>query len=139
MTAFNPQTGTIVPNVGTGRITAANTARDGSGSNIVTVYTAGANGDMVFRITCTESDATSSSTSVAQVIRVWIHDGTNFRLYVELLMPSTAGTTTAKSGTINYTIPGGLWLNNAYTIRVAGTLGSTTTGQVDVVIEGISY
>ena len=139
MAANTSQIYPLTPNVGKARISAANTARDGSGSNISTVYTAGANGDIIFRITCTESDATASSTSVAQVIRIWIHDGSSYFLYQEMLMPSTAGTTTAKTGTISYTIPNGLYLNAAYTIRAAATLGSTTTGQVDCVIEGFSY
>lgn len=139
MPANTNQVYPLTPNVGAARISAANTARDGSGSNISTVYTAGANGDIVYRITVTDSDATASSTSVAQVIRIWIHDGTNFRLYQEMLMPSTAGTTSAKTGTISYTIPGGLYLNAAYTIRAAASLGSATTGQVDVVIEGNSF
>lgn len=221
----------LTPNVGYTRISAANVARDGSGI-LNRCYTAGVNGDLVNRITVTEADATSSSTSVAQVIRIFTYDGTNsnttvgtvaitgtagqfsfvasagqslsvgnqitisgtlggtgtisgyanpttyfvvstngsttftlsttaggagvtttagtptgltytiqpiYRLYVELLMPSTAGTTTAKSGTINYTIPGMMWLDANWGMYATATLGSTTTGQVDVMVEGISY
>ncbi len=222
----------LTPNVGHTRLTIPNVARDGSGSGLGKAYVAGANGDIVFRITATESDPASSSTSVAQVVRVFINDTTNsnttlatvaitgtagqfsfvaagsqsltigdqitisgtlggtgtitgysnpttyfviasngtstftlsttangsgvvttagtptgltytiqpvYRLYVELLMPSTAGTTTAKGGTINYTIPNGLFLPANWVIYCTATLASATTGQVDVEIEGMSY
>lgn len=231
MAANTTQPYPITPNVGYVRLSAANTARDGSGSNLGKCYTTGVNGDIIYRITATESDATSSSTSVAQVIRVFLNDNnqsaqtlsgvtitgtagqfactattyplsvgdqitisgtyggtgsitgysnpttyfvvatngsttftlstttggsgvvttagtptgltytiqTIYRLYVELLMPSVAGTTAAKGGTINYIIPGGMYLPANWGMYCTATLGSTTTGQVDVVVEGYSF
>ena len=139
MAANTQQIFPLTPNIGKARISAANTARDGSGSNVTQVYTAGGNGDILFRFTVTESDATASSTSVAQVIRFFVYDGTNYRLYKELLMPSVAGTTSALSGTVNYQIPGGMYLPSGSFIYATATLASGTTGQVDIVIEGESY
>lgn len=139
MPANNYPITVLTANIGTARITAANTARDGSGANIITCFTAGTNGSRIERITVIESDAAASSTAVAQVVRFWLHDGTNFRLYKELLMTSIAGSNTAVSSTNNYYIPGGLFIPSGWTLRCASTLGSTTTGQLDVVVEGADY
>lgn len=149
MAANLSQTFPLTPNIGYSRISIANVARDGSGTasgvggtaaNIYTTYTPGANGDIVLRFTVTDSDPTSSSTSLAQVVRFFIKPtGVTASLYKELLMPAVAGTTGALSGTINYTIPGGIYVPTGSTIVTTATLATATTGQVDVVIEGISY
>lgn len=129
---------TKTANIGTARISAANTARDGSGSNIATVLTCAANGTLIYRITVTASDP-AASTSVAQVVNVWDYTGSAYFLYQQLLMPATAGANATKGGTVSYTIPGGYFCPTGHTFRAAATLGSSTTGQVDVVIEGADY
>lgn len=66
-----------------GQVTTANTARDGSGTP-VNIFTAGASGSLITRIQVTAVGATSEG-----VIRVFLSDGTNHRLFEELLVPAS--------------------------------------------------
>lgn len=59
-------------------ISTANTNRDGTGT-IGTVLTAGASGSRVDRI-----DVQATSTTTAGMVRLFIHDGTNARLWREV-------------------------------------------------------
>jgi len=68
-------------------ISAANTARDGTGT-IVTVETAGASGTRIDDITIT-----ATGTTTAGMVRLFLHDGTNARLWREV--PVTGITPTA--------------------------------------------
>lgn len=77
------------PKVGVGQVSAANTARDGSGT-IATIFTAGASGSRIDAI-----NIKATGTTTAGMIRLFIHDGTNARLLTEL--PVTALT---PSGTL---------------------------------------
>jgi hypothetical protein len=66
------------PKIGIGALSVANTNRDGTGT-IVTVFTAGASGS---RIDAIIIEATATTT--AGMVRLFIHDGTNARLYDEV-------------------------------------------------------
>lgn len=66
------------PKVGTAVISTANTARDGTGT-IGTVFTAGTSGS---RIDGIEIQATGTTT--AGMVRLFISDGTNHRLFAEV-------------------------------------------------------
>ena len=68
-------------------ISAANTARDGTGT-IVTVETAGASGTRIDDIVIT-----ATGTTTAGMVRLFLHDGTNARLWREV--PVTAITPSA--------------------------------------------
>lgn len=59
------------------QISTANTNRDGTGT-IGTVLTAGSNGTKI-----TEVVATATGTTTAGMIRLYLHDGTNTRLFDE--------------------------------------------------------
>src|SRR5262245_715315 len=74
--------------LGNGVISAANTARDGTGT-IVDILTPGSNGAQVEAIT-----VTAQGTTTVGVVRIFIHNGSAYRLYKELLVtaitPSTS-------------------------------------------------
>jgi hypothetical protein len=66
------------PKIGTAVISTANTARDGTGT-LGTVFTAGASGS---RLDGIEIQATGTTT--AGMVRLFISDGTNHRLFAEV-------------------------------------------------------
>jgi hypothetical protein len=70
------------------QISTANTARDGTGT-IVTVFTAGASGSRVDDILIT-----ATGTTTAGVVRLFLHDGTNARLWKEVLVSAITPSTT---------------------------------------------
>lgn len=77
-----------IPRCAVAQATAANTNRDGTGT-IATLFTAGANGSRVERVRISAAGATT-----AGVVRLFIHDGANARLFKEVLVtaitPSTS-------------------------------------------------
>jgi len=79
---------TATPRLGIATLSAANTARDGSGT-IVDVFSAGATGSRVEHI-----DLVARGTTTAGVLRLWIHNGTAYSLWREILVsaitPSTS-------------------------------------------------
>jgi hypothetical protein len=80
---------TATPKCAIAQIATANTNRDGTGT-IGTVYTAGASGSKIERVRICAAGTTTSG-----VIRLFIHDGTNYRLYEEILVTAiTPGATT---------------------------------------------
>jgi hypothetical protein len=66
------------PRTAVGQATAANTGRDGTGT-IATVFTAGASGSRIDDITIT-----AVATTTAGMVRLFLHDGTNARLWKEV-------------------------------------------------------
>lgn len=72
-----------------GQVTAANTNRDGTGT-IATIMTAGAEGSSVELIR-----VIATGTTTAGMVRIYVHDGSNARLYYEF--PITAN---VPSGTV---------------------------------------
>lgn len=61
-----------------GQVSTANTNRDGTGT-IATILTAGANGTRIDDI-----DIVATSTTTAGMVRLFLHDGTNARLWKEI-------------------------------------------------------
>jgi hypothetical protein len=72
------------------QVSAANTNRDGSGT-IVDLVTAGANGSRI-----DEVEIEAAGTVTAGVIRLYLYDGTNTRLFKERLVSATTPSTTVK-------------------------------------------
>lgn len=66
------------PRVAIGALSAANTNRDGTGT-LVTVFTAGASGSRVDSIVIQ-----ATATTTAGMVRLYLHDGTDARLYDEV-------------------------------------------------------
>jgi hypothetical protein len=76
------------PKIGVAQISTANTNRDGTGT-IGTVFTAGSSGSRIERVV-----VVAPGTTTAGVIRLFIHDGTNYRLYREILVTAITPSTT---------------------------------------------
>lgn len=66
------------PRTAVAQATAANTNRDGTGT-IATVFTAGASGSRIDDIAIT-----ATGTTTAGMVRLYLHDGTNARLWREV-------------------------------------------------------
>ncbi len=74
--------------VAVGQVTTADTSRT-SPSTVTTVFSAGADGSRIYLIR-----VVAVGTTTAGAVRLWVHDGSNNRLYKELLVtaitPSTS-------------------------------------------------
>lgn len=90
----------IVPNVGYGKVLAANTGTDGTGT-IVTLFTAGANGSIVDSLTLLHL-----GTNIATVLRLFIKDGANYTLIFEETVSSNTVSQVAKSVSYEYLFDG---------------------------------
>lgn len=122
---------TLTPNIGFANLVAANanTALDGTGT-VSTCYTAGANGSFVTNLIVKSS--TTTATSTAGTLRVWINNGsstgtaTNNTLVREYTLTSvTAGAT---GSTINFEFPLNFQLPASYTIIVTVATMAASTG-----------
>lgn len=104
----------VTPKRVAAQLTLANTARDGTGSNIVTVYTAPAGGARVFF-----AEFCAQVTTTAGVVRTWVHDGTNFRLYDEVLVRAITPSTSIKVWRARIDFPQPFVLPSGFSIRCA--------------------
>lgn len=66
------------PKTAVAQVSTANTARDGTGT-LATVFTAGASGSRIDDIAIT-----ATGTTTAGMVRLFLHDGTNARLWREV-------------------------------------------------------
>ncbi len=82
-------------------ISTANTNRDGTGT-IATVVTAGASGSKIDHI-----DIKALVTTTAGMVRLFLHDGSNYFLWREILVPAItpSGTVRAFEESIDCSIP----------------------------------
>ena len=106
------------PRMGAMQLTAANTARDGSGT-IVNVFTGGASGSRIDAIFLK-----ATGTTTAGMIRLFVSDGTNSRLIAELpVSPNTVAATNPSwqaqltSNSLATVLP--LILPNGYSLRAS--------------------
>lgn len=94
------------------QVTAANTSRDGTGT-IVTVLTAGSSGTRIDDITIQ-----AAVTTTAGMVRLFVHDGTNFRLYREIQVD--ANTVSATNPGFNTQLSNlALCIPSGYSLRAA--------------------
>ena len=109
------------PRAAVGQVSVANTNRDGTGT-LATILTAGSNGT---RIDDIKIQATGTTTAGA--VRLFLHDGTNARLYDEILVPAITPSTTVEAFSamlvnLGIVLPSGWSLrastNNAETFNV---------------------
>lgn len=101
------------PRHAVGALAAANTNRDGTGT-IVTVFTAGANGSRVDKL---RINAKSSTT--AGVIRIFIHDGTNYALWKEVLVTAATPSTSVETFSWEQELTYPILLPSGYSIRAS--------------------
>jgi hypothetical protein len=112
----------LTPEVVTCEITAANTARDGSGS-LVTLVTAGSDGTRVERIKFSSAQA-SATTNSSMICRVFVTDtsGANPRLIEEVALPPVTASNTAVGSASSIFFVGGLVLKPGQLVRVAQSI-----------------
>ena len=115
---------------------------EATGTAMVLVFTAGADGSRIDQIMCrlaSTNGATASGTSAATVIRFWINNGstnttaTNNIFLGEVAIPATAVTALGTSALTTYplTLPtGGLNITGTYRIYAGATVaaGGTNIG-----------
>lgn len=93
--------------VGLGTLATADTARTGTPTNVVTVFTAGASGSRI-----DEVNIIATATTTAGVVRLWIYNGTTYYLFEEILVsPITPSTIISTFNTVltfnNFMLPTG--------------------------------
>lgn len=101
------------PRNGMGQIATANTNRDGTGT-VGTIFTAGSSGSIITAIT-----VKAQVTTTAGMVRLFVHDGTNYRLWREVIVTAiTVGASTPafEEHIIDF---GGLLLPNGYSLRAS--------------------
>ncbi len=130
---------TITPNCSVSTITAANTARDGSGA-LVTAFTAGTNGSLLSSIVFTNNAATVGA-SVLKVVRVFVTDvaGANPTLLWEGLLPLITSSNTVIGATVTWTPTNGLVIKSGQIIKVTQSLCATAADNSAVVAQGGDY
>ena len=101
------------PKAAIGQLASANTNRDGTGT-IVTVFTAGANGSRIDVV-----DIQGTGTTTAGMVRLFIHDGTNARLWKEIPVTAITPSGTTSAFAYKLAIPEGLILPTGYSLRAA--------------------
>ena len=129
----------LTPNVGTGRIAAANTASDGSGS-LVQVLTGGTNGTRVDAVRFRNSQATAAASS-AMVHRIFYSPpgGGSFRLIGEVATAAATRSTSAIGATSIYTFDVPLFLPSGSGLHVCQSVYAGVQDQVDVQVFAGDY
>lgn len=104
------------PRCAVGQVATANTNRDGTGT-VATIFTAGASGSRIERVRIVAAVATT-----AGVVRLFIHDGTNFRLFDEVLVSAITPSTSVAvfEADVDFSSASGvLLLPTGYSIRAS--------------------
>ena len=76
------------PRTAVAQVTTANTARDGTGT-LATVFTAGASGSRIDDLAIV-----AAATTTAGMVRLFLHDGTNARLWKEIAVSAVTPSAT---------------------------------------------
>lgn len=123
---------TLVPKIFVAQVSAGNTNRDGTGT-VVTVATGAADGTRIHRITVKAAVATT-----AGMVRLYIYDGTNTRLWMEVSIPasgSLSATVQGVSQTIELFGERALVLPQNYELRAS----THNAEAINVIAEGGNY
>jgi hypothetical protein len=100
------------PRAALGQVVTANTARDGTGT-IATVFTAGGNGSRIDDI-----KIQALATTTAGVVRLFLHDGTNARLWQEVMVTAVTPSTTVEAWSFTL-LNQALILPNGWSLRAS--------------------
>lgn len=127
---------TITPVISRARLTAANTARDGSGT-VAFLCSGNTNGTRIDKITFTSAQASAAANSL-MVGRVFISDnsGANYRLYKEVVIVAVTASNTAIGAQQQIVFTGGLVLPSGVYVGVTQSVNAGVADQVDVIAEG---
>jgi hypothetical protein len=130
---------TLTPNASTCVISAANTARDGSGT-LITAFTSGVNGSRIESVTFTSAQASAAANS-AMVGRVFLTDtsGANPRLIAETTLPAVTASNTAIGQAQIITFTNGLIINSGQLLKVCQSVYAGVQDQFQVLIKGGDY
>ena len=103
------------PKTAIAQVSTANTARDGTGT-IATVYTAGSSGSVVYKVR-----VIATGTTTANVVRLFINDGTNTRLLEELMVPAITPSASIHVFATEVTFPvtAPVFLPSGYSLRAS--------------------
>ena len=120
-------------------ITAANTARDGSGT-LVTLFTAGTSGSRVDFVTFNSAQATPAASS-AMVGRVFITNtsGTNPVLLSEIALPTITASNTVIGQTQTIFYSNGLLLDAGQQLKVTISVYAGVQDKFQVIARGGDY
>lgn len=115
----NPVPMLATPKNGQGTITGANTARDGSGSNLITLLTVGSNGGLLRWI-----HFHAITTTAAAVLTIFLKVGSTYTLIGEVLVSAVTPSNTAVAFSYDWfpANPGGLALVASSSIVVGQTI-----------------
>jgi hypothetical protein len=97
MTANTKPIFALTPQIGLGVISTANTNRDGTGT-IVSIFTAGLNGAHIDKI-----KIKAQGTTTAGIVMLFLLDGTNTRLWQEIVIDAITPSTSVASFEITLT------------------------------------
>jgi hypothetical protein len=138
---FQPIFG-LTAQTGRASITAVNNTRDLSTyTNAQLVFTGGPFGSRLERITASHVSADAGSASGTGIFRIYTSTsssaGTNAALYKEIAYTTTSASATVLGTTLQFTIPGGLFIPSGTYVHVALTV--LTGGSFQVLAEGYDY
>lgn len=114
------------------QLSVANTNRDGTTGTYVTIFTPGANGSRINKITIT-----ASVTTTAGVIRLFVSNGSVSYLYKELIVYAITPSTTVAVWSYSLFFPGeaGILLPSGWTLKASTHNAESFT----VFVEGADY
>jgi len=127
---------TLVPNVGFAEVDSANTESDGTG-DLDTLFTAGTNGSMVFKIRYRNAQSTAAASS-AMVIRFFLTDtgGANPRLLHEIALATATRSTSAIGAGGLCTFVDGLAIPDGTLLKVCQSVYAGAQDLMHYVAEG---
>jgi hypothetical protein len=125
-----------VPKVGVGSITAGDTSRTAP-SAAVTIFSAGTSGSRIDNVDCV-----ATGTTVASVLRLFLYDGTTYRLWQEILVPANTPSASIPVWTWGMSSAGQgermpLILPTLWSLRAA--LNDAMAGGVQVIARGADF
>lgn len=112
------------PRAAFGQVTTANTNRDGTGT-IATIFTAGSSGSRIDDIVIQ-----ATGTTTAGMVRLFLHDGTNARLWAEVPVSAVTPSGTVQAWT-SQLLNLSLILANGWSLRASTNNAETFNILVD--------
>jgi hypothetical protein len=127
---------TLTPNIGFAEVDSANTESGGTGA-LDTLFTAGADGSMVFRIRYRNAQSVAAASS-ANVIRFFLTDtgGINPRLLGEIALPAATRTTAVIGAGGVYSFADGLTIASGQLIQVIQSVYAGAQDLMHYIAEG---
>lgn len=118
------------PQFGSALLTTADSILTGTPTNVsAAIITGTTNGTRISKIII---KSTKTGAQAASIIRLWLHDGTNFRLIYEVALPATTQSATVAGSAVilsELTHPDllPLILKNTHSIRASTSVSETVT------------